>query len=175
MANTFFIDVDDTHLKKLLANLKAKSGNMRPAMLTIGNVLANSIRRNFDEGGRPEKWAPLSAATIQGSLSSKDYDKRRKTKTLNARATKRQAARRILVGLGMRGGLMGSIHAEAEDESVSAGPDNKPYARIQQFGGEAGRKGSRVTIPARRYLVAQDGDIEIAKEIILDFMTGNLP
>jgi len=170
MPNPFFIEVDDEKLKSLFEKLSQRGRDMRPALLAIGNVVANSVRRNFDEGGRPDKWKSLSEATLIGSLRGKDFDKRKKTKTLTTRASKRIASRKILVGLGMRGGLMGSIHYEVDGNGVSIGPEPKPYARIHQFGGEAGRKSHRVKIPARPYLVLQQEDVQAANNIIIGFL-----
>jgi phage virion morphogenesis protein len=53
--------------------------------------------------------------------------------------------------------LKNSIHTDADDDQVVEGTD-VVYARIHQFGGEAGRKDSRVTIPRRSFIpVTADG------------------
>lgn len=169
MPNSFHIEIDTSDLKESLDQIRDRCGNLRPAMLAIGNIMQNSIRANFDAGGRPEKWKPLSQATILGMLTSRDLDKRKKTATLKSGSKKRIGSKKRLIGLGMRGGLMGSIHFSADKSSVEVGPDDRPYARIQQFGGQAGR-GLKVTIPASPYLLVQDQDKDNAKQTILSYL-----
>jgi phage virion morphogenesis protein len=36
----------------------------RPAFAAIGEVMTESIQENFERGGRPTRWKPLSQATI---------------------------------------------------------------------------------------------------------------
>jgi len=65
---------------------------------------------------------------------------------------------------------MNSVSWKATARSVEVGT-NKVYAAIHQFGGEAGRKSKRVTIPARPYLLVQDEDIaEIRASITAHIM-----
>jgi len=165
MASRYPIDIqiDDKGFNAWLESMRQRIHDMEVPMKVIGDQVVKSVRENFLQGGRPEKWKELADATILGSLRNKDFKKKG---GLTASAAKRVSSRRILVGSGMRGGLMDSIHHEADSEGVSIGPDNRPYARIHQFGGMAGRNKS-VEIPARPYLVVQDEDIEMAKRIIL--------
>lgn len=125
--------VDDTGLKKVLGRFLAKAGNMKPAMKIVGQIIRTSVVRNFETGGRPDAWQPLSARTL---LTKKGGQ--------------------ILVEDGFRGGLMGSLHDEPEADSVRVGT-NKIYAAIHHYGGMAGR-GRKVKIPARPYMVIQDED-----------------
>jgi phage gpG-like protein len=48
---------------------------------------------------------------------------------------------------------------------------NVIYARIHQLGGRAGR-GHKSLIPARPFLVVQDEDMEILKQMVVDHITG---
>ena len=125
-------------------------GSAIPAMRIIGETVAASIQRNFETGGRPTGWQPLSEAT---------------------RAVKKGGS--ILVAKGFAGGLLGSIHAEPEEHVVYVGTD-KVYGAIHQFGGQAGR-GRKVTIPARPFLMVQDEDVEEIVELLGDYiLTGQV-
>lgn len=87
----------------------------RPKMLRIvGQILVSSVQRNFEVGGRPDKWEPLSEATLK---------KRRGSSPLRVQ--------------GMGGGLMGSIHAKVVGDEVHVGT-NKVYAATHQFGAKQG-------------------------------------
>ena len=160
---SFQFKIDDKGFNTWLAGLRHRMNNLETPMKVIGDQMVKSVRENFLQSGRPEKWKELSAATIIGALRTKDFTKKG---ALTAKAVKKVNTRKILIGNGMKGGLMDSIHYEATSDSVSIGPDNRPYARIHQFGGMAGR-GKKVAIPARPYLVVQDADVEMAKKIIM--------
>jgi phage virion morphogenesis protein len=153
MAN-FSIKVDiGPALKSLKAISIAKA--TKRSMAIIGDMMVKSVRENFLQGGRPSKWAPLSPVTLAMKLG----------KSKGKARAKKASTNKVLVGLGMRGGLMGGIHYKASDSAVVIGPDNKPYAAIHQFGGMAGRN-RKVKIPARPYLVVQDKDLERIRRVI---------
>lgn len=166
MASRYPLDIliDDRGFNAWLESMKGRLHDMEMPMQIIGDQVVKSVRENFLQGGRPEAWHEWADATVLGRLRAKDFKKKG---GLTAKASRREASRKILIGSGMRGGLMDSIHAfDVDDGGVSIGPDNRPYARIHQLGGMAGRNKS-VEIPARPYLVVQDEDVEMAKRIIL--------
>ncbi len=154
---------------------KKRFGNLEPALKIIGATLKASVERNFERGGRPKGWKRLSAVTL---------------------AKKKGGS--ILVGKGHAGGLMGSIHVEVGRNSVMVGT-NKKYAAIHQFGAKQGsfgvhrisvpahtrtRKGKPYQvkahtknmalpwgdIPARPFLMVQDGDWENIDDGLSNFI-----
>ena len=139
------IKIDDREVRKLLAGILKRMGNPAPAMKIIGAIARTSIVRNFEKGGRPTKWQPLSPETLK---------------------TKKGSA--ILREQGMAGGLMGSINYKAFPKKVVMSA-NKIYAAIHHFGGKAGR-GHKVTIPARPYMMVQDEDWVEMKAALGDFI-----
>lgn len=142
--------VHDDELQRELKGIIRRMGHARPAMQVIGEIVQESIQRNFEEGGRPRKWKPLAPATI----------KQRK------RLGKWPG--RILVRSGTAGGLMGGISYRAFNDRVVAHA-NKVYAAIHHFGGKAG-KGHKVDIPARPYMMVQDEDWREIKAALNDFV-----
>ena len=44
---------------EIARSIAQRAGDLSPALEQIGAMLVESVRRNFDEGGRPEKWEPL--------------------------------------------------------------------------------------------------------------------
>jgi len=151
----FSIDIDIKPVLDKIKGVEQAARNTKRAMNLIGDYMVKSVRQNFLQGGRPDKWTPLSPVTLALKLGkSKGKARAKKAKT-----------NKVLIGLGMRGGLMGSIHYKATDNEVVIGPDSKPYAAIHQFGGMAGRN-RKVKIPARPYLVLQKDDMEKIARII---------
>lgn len=128
-----------------MAEIVKRFGSAEPAMQIIGEIVTFSVQRNFEKGGRPSGWQPLSEATL---------------------AIKKGGS--ILVGKGFGGGLLGSIHAEPAADHVMVGTD-KIYAAINQFGGQAGR-GLKTTIPAREFLMVQDEDWPEMAESLGDYI-----
>lgn len=141
------MDVDTRQVSAMLGRFRKRTGNMRPALKIIGQVIRTSIIETFEAGGRPEAWEPLSEATL---------------------LTKKGGA--ILVNQGFAGGLMGSVHEEVGDNYVMVGTD-KVYGAIHQFGGQAGR-GQKVTIPARPWLEIQDEDWPEMLAELNDYLMG---
>jgi len=154
------LKVDDSGLIALLGDLKARAGNTRPVMSTIGEIVISSIEKNIEVGGRyssPEswrggtrKWQGLSSATIK------------------QRTKKGYWPGKILQQSGQ---MAGSVSKKVGNNYVIVG-SNKKQAAIQQFGGKAGR-GYKVTIPARPWIVVQDEDLtEMTAAITAHLMKG---
>lgn len=122
----------------------------------IGERLDESIQYNFEQGGRPQRWPALSMATLMHMRGPalKRKSQGRFDFGLRTGAAKRIARHQILVG---KGRLAKSIAYRYSDTEFQIG-SNLIYARIHQFGGQAGRKSARVTLPQRAYLVIQDDD-----------------
>jgi phage virion morphogenesis protein len=147
--------IDDSELQRDLKGVRDRLGNAQPAFEVIGEMARTSIVRNFEEEGRPEKWAPLSPATL----------------------ARRSKAGQILRVQGFAGGLMGSINAQAAPDNALIGT-NKIYGAVQHFGAKKGAfgrtsKGAPIPwgdIPARPYMVLQEEDETRAVRILGNFV-----
>jgi phage virion morphogenesis protein len=127
-----------------------------PLLRQIGVALADSTRNRFNEGVDPagNAWKPLLPAYASVKRGS-----------------------HILVGMGMSGGLQGSITFDTGANSVAIG-SGKIYAAVHQFGAIIRPKSKKalvfrmggalvfakqVTIPARPYLgLSKADEAEIA-------------
>lgn len=99
------ITVDDREAKGTFRRLTEKVQDMTPLMETIGELGVTSIMRNFEKGGRPDRWKPSQRVQKKGG------------KTLIK-----------------SGRLMHSLmHFKAFFNSVTWGT-NVPYAAAHQFG-----------------------------------------
>lgn len=122
-----------------------RCGSALPAMQIIGATVESSVVKNFQAGGRPDGWTPLSPVTLA-----------------------KKGGGSILIGKGHAGGLMGSISYQASDDYVIVGT-NKVYAAIHQFGGMAGR-GRKVKIPKREFLLVQDEGWDEIRDELADYI-----
>lgn len=103
------VTIDDAEVKALLTRLKERVEDLTPVMQTIGEIVKISVRKNFDQGGRPNKWQPSQRATREGGVTL--VDKRNLRNSINAKATSKQVA----IGTNIK------------------------YGAIHQLGGQAGR------------------------------------
>lgn len=173
----------DQRVQELLTGIQDHLSDMRPAFGLIGEIVLSSIQRNFEAGGRPRKWKPLSPVTIA------------------QRQREGKWPGQILVRQGVAGGLMGGLNYRPHKDRVEVS-DNKEYAALHQFGARKGQFGTvdarvrahlrrlksgktvkvrahtRQTalpwgdIPARPFLMVQDEDWEAIREAMADFLTG---
>lgn len=104
--------------------------NPKPLMRSISVELLSLTEKSFASQGSPDKWQPLAASTIK------------------QRTKKGQWPGMILQV--SAGGLAPSVQPYYSDSEAGL-TASKPYAAIQQFGGQAGR-GHKATLPARPYM-----------------------
>lgn len=176
------IQENSDEVKEILDRIKVRFGRLTPAHQIIGAAVRTSVVRNFEKGGRPEKWEPLSETTLA-----------------------RRKGKRVLLRQGFAGGLMGSIHYEADEDKVVIGT-NKIYGAVHQFGAKKGsfgtftikipehkrrvktKKGIRkITvkahtktmalpwgdIPARPFLLVQDEDWKLIRRQLTEYLMGD--
>jgi len=171
------IEIKDHGVQEMLARIQRRVKDLTPAMRIIGEIVRTSIVRNFELGGRPRKWRPLSPVTLA-----------------------RRKGKKILMVQGLGGGLAGSIHWTAHSDRAVIGTD-KAYAAVHQFGAKKGsfgtveaqvkahirrlKSGKRVSvrahtrkmklpwgdIPARPFMMVQPEDWEEIKAELAEFIT----
>lgn len=153
-------------IREVLQAIEATLGAIRdqtPMWEDIGFEVLNSVQRNFDAEGRPEKWQALARSTLLRKVGGV-----RKASTKRghwtAKAKKTLHGNKILTDTAQ---LRNSIAAEADAAGVTVGT-NMVYGAIHQFGGRAGR-GS--IIPARPYLLLQEEDYPKIAAIIERHLT----
>lgn len=165
------VRIEDRQVQAMLDRLAAKVGNMKPLMTRIGALYERRVQENFQYENAPDgtAWAPLSEVTMMMGLGKKKGFK--KNGGLSARGKRYLTGKKILWE---KGDLSGSVHFQADGESVTIGTSGSiPYAAIHQLGGKAGR-GRKVTIPARPYLAMNEGKnlvlAEVDRQWIMDLI-----
>lgn len=132
--------ISQEHLNQLMKLRKKFQGEELEALLEgLGVYEVSSVRKNFEEGGRPQKWAKLNLKTL-----------------------KRKRGVKILVDSGL---LAGGITYEVDtaDRAVLIGPSGPSvkYARRHNYGDIGGKP-----IPKRQFLVMQEEDAEYVNDFI---------
>ena len=122
------IEIQDQDVLAAFNELARRASDLTPVTKEIANTLLDHTEENFAQQGRP-RWPDLKPSTIR------------------ERTRKGYWPGSILQ---QRGELAAAV-TPAHDAISAALTVAKPYARIQQRGGQAGR-GHKVTIPPRPYL-----------------------
>ena len=129
--------IDDREVTELLRRLKSRVASLKPVMTEIGLYYERRVLENFKAEQSPDgkPWARLSAATIMMKLGQKTKKGRygfNKDGGLSAKGKRYITGKRILWE---HGDLEGSIHSQADNNSVTIGTGGHiPYAAVHQFG-----------------------------------------
>jgi phage gpG-like protein len=152
------INIDDAAVRRALATLQQRIGNLAPVMRRIGDTLKNDALDNFKGQHTPEgkPWPRLRPATLIARARRLSGGKGLYTKGGKGGAGKRTTAKayrtitqaRILQD---RGQLRASIRVLGVGPTHVEVGSQLPHAAIHQFGGKAG-KGRQVFIPARPFI-----------------------
>lgn len=165
MADFINATIERHEFDTLLEIMKDRAVHLKPIMAVTGNMVVKSVRQNFREGGRPEKW-----------------EKSKKSKGMT------------LIGTGaLMKSIHYKVHDDGMGVTIMTGPQK--YAAILHFGGTTApheikarnfkalgfmRGGEKVhyrkvhhpgsNIPARPYMLLQDEDIENIKKVMLEYL-----
>lgn len=156
------VEVQDADAQHLLAELASRTGDARPALDAIGQILVSHTQLRFVDQEGPDglPWKPLSPVTV---------------------------ARRRGAGVGVKilrdtDRLIGSIDYHAGTGLVTLG-SNVTYAAIHQFGQPKGasgrtRRGGPIPwgdIPARPFFGHNDEDQRAVLELLERYLDASQP
>lgn len=148
------VEKNKQEVETLLDGLIKRMGSARKALDVIGEIVTESIQRNFEEGGRPNKWEPLAESTIKQRKKAGKWPGK------------------VLVRSGVSGGLMGAISYKAANRNV-VWSANKVYAAAHHFGrGVTSSRsgGTYYDLPPRPFMLIQDDDWPEINETMQDFI-----
>jgi phage gpG-like protein len=175
--------------KEALRAMIGRGENLLPVMSAFQSPMRASVEKTFQEGGRPEKWAPLAIGTMSSfAVSRKSFTT--KAGFLSPTGRESLAGRRTLIKSGL---LLRTIYFVPGPMSFEAVAP-QPYAGVQQFGARIPPiypkskkalfwpglaypvKHTRgATVPPRPFLVFQQEDVALLAEMIAGFVaTGNI-
>lgn len=152
---------------KVLTTLEGRLADMTPAMVQMKEVVLDSIRQNFEAGGRPTAWAPLKYR--QGTPLTD-------TGFLRGSITGEVTATSVVVGTNVP---YAAIHNYGGTIQI---PEIVPKTgkALRWIGGDgqvhfaARTRAHPVVIPQREFMVLQDSDIPILGAILTEYLRRDL-
>ena len=125
--------LDDKALHGFLSDAIKQGQNLQPFFVATTAILHSSAMINFQTGGRPKKWTPLSGWTMRNRVAGKTV-------------AGHGLGQPILNASGKLRMSIGSVR-EITSTSLTYGTAEK-YAALQQFGGTVTpKKGKYLTLP----------------------------
>ncbi len=185
------LKVDDKEIRDILDTLSRRFDDMTPAMRRIANQLEATVKRNFREGGRPEKWKPSKRVVKRGGkrvlIETRPGQILRKTGRLRNSITRDYGRAFAEVGtsveyapthqFGARKGEFGrkTVTIKAHRRKVKS-RDIRKGRRLLAQGVAFVKEHQRIMefpwgdIPARPFMVVPDEDMEDIKDILVRFI-----
>jgi phage gpG-like protein len=147
---------------KLLERAEKSGHDLSSPLSKSAFHMQDSVAKNFEQGGRPEKWKEWSAGysawrhRIGRPFGMLILD-------VSLRAT-RIGARGRVYGGNLRKGI--HVPPPGKDMALVSAGKNAPYAKAHQFG--------YGPIPARPFMLFQDEDIEKIEKFFKDWLDGKV-
>lgn len=156
-----------TRIDRIEARLK----DITPALKECGLVLIRSVAKNFAAGGRPVRWKPSRRARTTGGKTLM------KTARLKNSMTMKVLGRILRVGTNVvyaaihhLGGRIRKNVTVKEHYRIITKAFGKSIPGRRVLVRSHGRQ-MNIDMPARPFLMAQEGDIRIFKRILTDHVT----
>jgi phage gpG-like protein len=160
---TMSVSVRDRVVTALFEQLMARSASLSAPLGEIGELVRSSVIRNFQEGGRPERWPKSARARKEGGQTLVDTARMRNS--INVRVY----LRHVEVGTNVAYAAAHQFGAEIRPRTIV--PRRK---KALYWPGAAhpvrvvNHPGAR--IPARPFLMVQDEDWPEIRWIVLDYL-----
>ena len=169
MSDFINADVDIGKFNTLIAIMRRTSVNTRPVMAAVGNLVVKSVRQNFREEGRPDKWVPSKKAKGRTLLATGAL-----MKSIHYELDNDGAAVTVMTGTMKYARIMQNGGKTPKHDIVAK---NRRALRFTVGGLTLYRKsvhhpGSR--IPARPYMLLQDEDEVKIKDMLVDHLVGEM-
>jgi len=167
------IDADTKGLRSL-DDLRRRMADPRPVLEEMGLVLLRSVARNFKEGGRPERWKPSKRALAEPRGKTLiDTGRLRNSITMKVEGDAVKVGTNVeYAAIHQFGGRIDrTVLVRAHRRLVTQAFGRRlRRPRMTDVRGHARRM--RIEIPARPFLVVQDGDWKVLSRIVSDYVRG---
>ena len=160
------IKIDHSQIDQISKQIVRSLSTMRRAFAVVGEMAITEVHGNFDEQGRPHRWAKLADTTLFAKIGgSRGYTKKG---ALRAKSKRVLAKNKILTDTAT---LRRSISRSLGPDFVDIGT-NVVYAARHNFGYEGGTGRGRSRTPQREFMVFSEGMIERAHKVLGDYVFG---
>lgn len=156
------IRVEHKDVTQMLGELQAKMKNLTPVMKIIGQVIRDSVVKNFEKGGRPVKWKRSARAKIQGGQTLSDSGILRKSFTSKAYSDKAE------IGTIVEYSAIHQFGGKTKPHVIL--PRNAKALKIPGIGFRKSVNHPGSKMPKRPFLMVQSEDWTEIKNVVQDYL-----
>jgi len=166
MAVTIEVKIEDKEFRRMMRRFVHRTGNLAPAMKTIGEIVRTSVIKNFEVEGRP-RWKKSKRAALEGGQTLTDTARLRKSIFPKAYSDHAEIGTNVVyAAIHQFGGGTRPHTIRPRDRKALYWPGAKhPVKSVRHPGSK---------IPARPFLVIQDEDWTEIKAAVTDYLTGGI-
>ena len=170
MGITIDVKIDDREIKALFQRLQGRVKDLTPAMKVVGQIVRTSVVKNFEVGGRPQRWKPSRRAVVEGGRTMIDTGRLMKSITSRAYRDRAEVGTNVIYAAIHQFGFEGDVEVKSHIRKVKSRDIRKGRKKIAS-GITVVRSHSRhMNIPARPFLMVQDEDWREIREAILEYL-----
>ena len=157
------VTIEDGEVRAMLGKLAGRLGNLTPVMRNIGEIVRASIERNFEAGGRPDKWPLSGRVKNEGGQTLTDKAILRRSFTVRGYPDRAEVGTNVKYAAIHQLGIDGNVNIGAHQRKVKSrdirGRDTEHRVRTIAKGIGFVRAHTRhMRIPARPFMMVQDDD-----------------
>jgi len=157
---TIEIKPDLTELEALISRIEKRIGTPKPALQIIGGIVLRSVRQNFMQGGRPDKWVKSKKPSGRTLIA---------TRRLMMSINRKLNATSVEIGTNTE---YAAVHQFGDDRVVSV----RAHKRVGVFGDKSRTANipthkRKQNMPARPFLMVQDEDWAAINTAMQDYLT----
>lgn len=162
----YTVTVEDRELSAMIARLQKRLGDMTSAMDEIGGAVKLSVKRNFEEQGRPQRWKSSRRAQRSGGVTLSD------TGRLRSSFTHRPESHQVTIGTNVRYAAI--LHFGGRTPARRIVARNGKALNIPGIGLRRAVNHPGSNIPARPFLMLQEQDVATIGKIVDRYLTNGL-
>lgn len=155
---TITIKWDDRKVLEALNGAAKRCADTGPLLEEIGEIVKLSVKRNFEDGGRPGKWKTSKRAAAQGGVTLSD------TGRLRSSITSLVSGKVVEIGTNVK---YAPVH-QFGTKGYIIRPKTKKALNIPGIGLRMWAK--HPGLPARPFLMVQEQDKVVILETIADYV-----
>ncbi len=166
MADFINATIDDHKFDALIEIMNDHAVHLKPVLAAVGNLAVKSVKRNFREGGRPDRWKPSNKPKGKTLIGTGALQRQIHYKVDDSGVTI-MTGKQKYAAIHQFGGQTKPHVIRAKNRKAIP----LTFGGVTIFRKKVNHPGSN--IPARPYMLLQDEDIKIIENMMIQHITEN--